>query len=118
MDFSFTPQQEEFRNEVRAFVQAEVPPERRLVYGEDSDERHQFGVSIAKKLAERGCRGNTTTGWGYGTKKGCFHRGTIIIIIFNRRSAIGNGRNHFNRCSLYRTFLKKPCLVPHTRQPI
>lgn len=60
MDFRFTPEQEEFRSEVRAFVQTEVPPERRLVYGEDSDERHQFGVSIAKKLADRGW---LTIGW-------------------------------------------------------
>ena len=53
MDFKFTPDQEKFRNEVRSFIQTEVPPERRLVYGQDSDEQHQFALSIAKKLVDR-----------------------------------------------------------------
>ena len=53
MDFEFAEDQRRFREELRAFLEAEVPPERQEVYGADSEEQYQFGRALARKLAAR-----------------------------------------------------------------
>ena len=54
MDFDFTPDQERFRENVRSFLESEVPPERQAVFGVESEEQHQFGRTMDRKLAEKG----------------------------------------------------------------
>jgi alkylation response protein AidB-like acyl-CoA dehydrogenase len=53
MDFEFTEEQRGFRDEVRAFLEEEVPPERQAVFGAEGEEDFQFARSIARKLAQR-----------------------------------------------------------------
>ncbi len=54
MDFRFTPEEEEFRREVRAFLQHELLSEEDELFGEeDSDEHWQFSRQFIKKLAVR-----------------------------------------------------------------
>ena len=52
MDFNFTPQQTQFREELREFLTAEVPPEKQEVFGLLTEEQYQFGREINLKLAE------------------------------------------------------------------
>jgi alkylation response protein AidB-like acyl-CoA dehydrogenase len=54
LDFDFTPDQERFRENVRSFLESEVPPERQAVFGVESEEQHQFGRTMDRKLAEKG----------------------------------------------------------------
>ncbi len=57
MDFRFTPEQEAFREEVRGFLQQELPPhwEGTGYYGEEGDgeSTREVGRRITRKLAER-----------------------------------------------------------------
>ena len=53
MDFEFSPQQTEFRDELREFLDLEMPPESEEVYGVWTEEQYRFGREIAKKLADR-----------------------------------------------------------------
>ena len=53
MDFNFTPQQENFREDLREFLTAEVPLEKQEVFGLLTEEQYQFGREINLKLAER-----------------------------------------------------------------
>ena len=53
MDFEFSPQQTEFRDELREFLDRELPPESEEVYGVWSETQYQFGREFAKKLAAR-----------------------------------------------------------------
>ncbi len=60
MRIRFTKEQQEFRQEVSAFLEAETPPERRTIYGEFSEEKYWFGRALARKLAGKGW---LTVGW-------------------------------------------------------
>ena len=56
MDFRFTPDEEAFREEVRAFLRQELPPdwEGAGAYGEEGGEStRELGLRVTKKLAER-----------------------------------------------------------------
>ncbi|MCH7844003.1 MAG: acyl-CoA dehydrogenase family protein, partial [Chloroflexi bacterium] len=53
MDFNFTTQQSEFREELRDFLRAEVPQEKQEVFGLLTEEQYQFGREINRKLAAR-----------------------------------------------------------------
>jgi alkylation response protein AidB-like acyl-CoA dehydrogenase len=56
MDFSYSPEEEKFRQEVRAWIDANVPDELRGGKDEDlePDERWQRGLNWHKKLHEGG----------------------------------------------------------------
>jgi alkylation response protein AidB-like acyl-CoA dehydrogenase len=60
MDFSFTPEQEAFRSEVREFIEKEFPPERRGMYRDflsmfgGGTEQWNFSREMAKKLGAKG----------------------------------------------------------------
>ena len=53
MDFDFTPEQSQFRDELREFLRAEVPVEKQEVFGQWSEDQCQFGREINRKLAAR-----------------------------------------------------------------
>ena len=53
MDFDFTPEQSQFKDELREFLRAEVPLEKQEVFGQWSEEQYQFGREINLKLAAR-----------------------------------------------------------------
>ena len=53
MNFEFTNEQKQFREEVHDFLVQEVPPERQEVFGVDTEEDYQFGRALARKLASR-----------------------------------------------------------------
>ena len=56
MDISFTPQEEDFRQEIRDFLSAELPAdwEPLETRGRTPDERHAFTREMAGKLANKG----------------------------------------------------------------
>ncbi|OGP49141.1 MAG: hypothetical protein A2Y79_11090 [Deltaproteobacteria bacterium RBG_13_43_22] len=56
MEFRFSEQEERFREEIRDFVKAELPPDWALGMFEegDSDEEWAFIMSISKKLSQKG----------------------------------------------------------------
>jgi alkylation response protein AidB-like acyl-CoA dehydrogenase len=60
MDFSFTPEQEDFRSEVREFLEKEFPPERRGMYRDflsmfgGGTEQWNFSREMARKLGAKG----------------------------------------------------------------
>ena len=54
MDFDFTKDQKRFRDDLRTFLEEEVPLERQEVFGLDTEEQYQFGRAVARKLADRG----------------------------------------------------------------
>ena len=54
MDFDLTPDQESFRQDVRSFLEREVPPERQAIFGVEGEEQYEFARAIDRKLAERG----------------------------------------------------------------
>ena len=61
MDFSFAPEHEAFRNEVREFIKKEFPPERQTMYRDflsvfvgGGAEQRAFNREMAKKLGARG----------------------------------------------------------------
>ncbi len=54
MDLDFTPDQERFRQDVRSFLEREVPPERQAVFGVEGEDQYRFARSMDRKLAERG----------------------------------------------------------------
>jgi alkylation response protein AidB-like acyl-CoA dehydrogenase len=56
MDFSFTPEQEAFRQEVRDFIKKELPPGFEAGVGGhvESDEEWQLARSMTKKLSQKG----------------------------------------------------------------
>ena len=53
MNFEFTSEQKRFRQEVRDFLEQEVPPEYQEVFGIDTEEGYLFGRDLARKLAAR-----------------------------------------------------------------
>ena len=53
MDFEFTEEQRDFRNEVRSFLEREVPPEDQEVFGVETEEQHRRAHALALKLASR-----------------------------------------------------------------
>ncbi|HCL24941.1 MAG TPA: acyl-CoA dehydrogenase, partial [Dehalococcoidia bacterium] len=53
MDFDLTPEQARFREDLRGFLDAEVPVEKQEVFGMLTEEQYQFGRGINRKLAER-----------------------------------------------------------------
>ena len=54
MRFEFTEEQNRFRQELRAFLEAEVPLERQEVFGTETEEQYEFSTVIARKMAEKG----------------------------------------------------------------
>lgn len=54
MDFSFPAEAEEFRKEVRAFMEKELTPEIRDEYAHCTDYPHGFNKAITKKLGAKG----------------------------------------------------------------
>lgn len=60
MDLRFTTAQEEWRDEVRAFLDAELPPEQAFDHEFDEDEdRWAFALAFTRKVAEKGWIGLT-----------------------------------------------------------
>ncbi len=53
MDFEFSPQQTEFQDELREFLDREMPREMEEVYGVWTEGQYQFGREFAGRLAER-----------------------------------------------------------------
>jgi len=53
MDYRFTPEQEAFREEIRRFLKAELPPEAEQGEEAGSDEEWQHARAFQKKLAQR-----------------------------------------------------------------
>lgn len=53
MDFTFTKDQNQFREELRGFLRAEVPVEKQEVFGHLTEDHYRFGREINRKLAER-----------------------------------------------------------------
>ena len=53
MNFDFTPKQRRFRDELRSFLELEVPLERQEVFGVETKEQYDFGRALARKLAAR-----------------------------------------------------------------
>ena len=53
MDFNFTAEQNQFREELRRFLKAEVPVEKQEVFGQLTEEQYQFGREINRKLADQ-----------------------------------------------------------------
>ena len=60
MNFDFTEEQKQFRDELRSFLETEVPLERQEVFGIAPEDQYEFGRSIARKLSARGW---LTIGW-------------------------------------------------------
>ena len=60
MNFDFTEDQKRFRDELRSFLEAEVPLELQEVFGIEREDQYEFGRSIARKLVARGW---LTIGW-------------------------------------------------------
>lgn len=60
MDFEFTPEEEAWREEVRAFLDAELPPEQAFDVEFDEDEdRWRFAFEFSRKVAAKGWIGLT-----------------------------------------------------------
>jgi alkylation response protein AidB-like acyl-CoA dehydrogenase len=53
VDFNFTVEQNQFREELRGFLKAEVPVEKQEVFGLLTEEQYQFGREINRKLADQ-----------------------------------------------------------------
>ena len=60
MKFEFTEDQMRFRDELRSFLDREVPLSRQEVFGIETEEQYRYGRSLARKLAARGW---LTIGW-------------------------------------------------------
>ena len=54
MDFQFSPEEQDFRQQLRDFLEQELPPGWEGSANEDDDEVWDLGLKIRKKLAERG----------------------------------------------------------------
>ena len=54
MNYEFTEDQKKFRDDIRSFLEEEVPPERQEIFGVETEGQHEFSYSIARKLAARG----------------------------------------------------------------
>ncbi|MEE8345895.1 MAG: acyl-CoA dehydrogenase family protein [Dehalococcoidia bacterium] len=54
MEFRFSPEEETFRQELRAWLQETIPPDWEGVFLEEDDESWRFGRSFTKKLAQKG----------------------------------------------------------------
>ena len=54
MDFRFSPQEEAFRQELRAWLEEVVPPDWEGVFLEEDEESWRFGRNFSKKLARKG----------------------------------------------------------------
>ncbi|HEY5639035.1 MAG TPA: acyl-CoA dehydrogenase family protein [Dehalococcoidia bacterium] len=54
MDYRFTPEEENFRDEIRKFLKVELPPDREEGEEEESDKGWEFRRQFHKKLAARG----------------------------------------------------------------
>ncbi|HEY5625876.1 MAG TPA: acyl-CoA dehydrogenase family protein [Dehalococcoidia bacterium] len=54
MDYRFTPEEEAFRDEIREFLKAELPPDREEGEEEEGDKGWEFRRQFHKKLAARG----------------------------------------------------------------
>ncbi len=56
MDFTFTPQEEAFRKEIREFIKKELPRkyERVVVHGGESEEEWEFTKQFTRKIGEKG----------------------------------------------------------------
>ena len=54
MDFRFSPEEQDFRQQLRDFLEQELPPGWEGSANEDDDEVWELGLKIRKKLAERG----------------------------------------------------------------
>ncbi len=54
MDFRFTPEQEAFRQDLRAFLKEELPPDWRWDMLTEDESQFQFGRHFCKRLAQKG----------------------------------------------------------------
>ncbi|GBD11922.1 Putative acyl-CoA dehydrogenase FadE17 [bacterium HR23] len=90
MDFQFTPQEEAFREEVRAFIRAEVPPD--FDGGELGEEEWEMTRRLRKKLAQKGW---LTLHWP--KEYGGMGASPITQLIFNEEMSYGRcpGRDIF-----------------------
>ena len=53
MDFDYSPDQLQFKNELRGFLIAEVPEDKQAVFGLATEAQYRFGREINLKLAAR-----------------------------------------------------------------
>ncbi len=53
MDFDYSPDQLQFKNELREFLIAEVPEDKQAVFGLATEAQYRFGREINLKLAAR-----------------------------------------------------------------
>ena len=56
MDWKWSKEEEDFRQEVRGYLKAELPPGwgKEIFYDQDDDEQFKFAHEFTKKLATRG----------------------------------------------------------------
>lgn len=54
MDLSFTPEERAFREEVQAFLRENAPAERTPGFADTSPEAHEAGVTLRRRVAEKG----------------------------------------------------------------
>ncbi|MEO6197456.1 MAG: acyl-CoA dehydrogenase family protein [Dehalococcoidia bacterium] len=87
MDFRFTPEEESFRAEVRAFLRVELPAEwgdtsATAHFGEGEEDRWEFLRSFQRRLAEKGW---LTLGWP--KEHGGLAAGVMQQVIYNEEMA-------------------------------
>ena len=84
MDFTFTPEEEVFRKEVRDFLKKELPHkyERKVLHGGESEEEWEFTKQFTRKIGEKGWIG---TLWP--KKYGGLEGTEMQYLIFNEEMA-------------------------------
>ena len=60
MQFKFSKEQQELRDQISEFLRQEISPQYETVFGTYSEEKYRFGRDLARKLADKGW---LTIGW-------------------------------------------------------
>src|SRR4030067_2670748 len=93
MEFGFTAEEESFRQEVRSFLNKELPPEYELAVINPAEDRYRNGVwELQKVLARKfGEKGWFTLGWPeeYGGREGSAFLSVILQEEIHYRGAPG-----------------------------
>ena len=102
MDFRFSPEEQDFRQQLRDFLEQELPPGWEGSANEDDDEVWELGLKIRKKLAERGW---LTLAWP--REYGGLEASHMMQVIFSEEMAYGRapGRDIFGTRMLAPTLM-------------